>query len=127
VTPPPTEPAPTWRTRRPVLVTVSVLSALVAAAALVWLVWAALGHATSPKIQMLGYEIHGRSVTVRFEVAKQPEDTVRCIVRARDAAGAEVARTPVTLRPGSGTERVSHTLRAVNRPVSGEVESCRAV
>jgi hypothetical protein len=127
VTPPDTEPAPTWRTSRPAVITVSVLSAVVAAAALVWLLWAALGHATSPKIQMLGYDIDGRSVTVRFEVVKQAEDTVRCVVRARDAAGAEVARSPVTLGPGSGTERVSHTLRAVDRPVSGEVEACHVV
>lgn len=102
---------------------------IIAAVGVVWLLWAALGHARQPKFQVLGYEITGRAVTVRFEVVKPADARVACVLRARDASGLEVARRQVMIEPGVDSARHVVTRRLVGTavPVSGEVTGCRVV
>ncbi|MGH8869694.1 MAG: DUF4307 domain-containing protein [Actinomycetes bacterium] len=118
------EPGPSWRSSRRVTVAAAVIAATTFVLGVVWLVWAALWHATGPQVQLLGYDLDSRRVTVRFEIVKQADDAVTCVVRARDTSGAEVAREEVRLPAGPSRDVVTHTLRTTARPVSGEVEGC---
>jgi hypothetical protein len=67
------------------------------------------------------------SVRVDFRVTKDPEATAYCVVRARNAAGAETGRDVVEVGPApDGAQRVevSHVLTTVERPVTGELRGC---
>ncbi|BEP12247.1 hypothetical protein acdb102_05580 [Acidothermaceae bacterium B102] len=64
------------------------------------------------------------SVIVSFEVDKPAAWTVTCAVRARNAAGAEVGRSPVTIPPGKKVNHETYTLTTTDHAVTGEVEDC---
>jgi hypothetical protein len=67
------------------------------------------------------------SVRVDFRVTKDPGVTAYCIVRARNAAGAETGRDVVEVGPapdGGPRVEVSHVLTTVERPVTGELRGC---
>jgi hypothetical protein len=67
------------------------------------------------------------SVRVDFRVTKDAGATAYCIVRARNAAGAETGRDVVEVGPaadGAQQVDVSHVLTTVERPVTGELRGC---
>jgi xanthine/uracil permease len=63
-------------------------------------------------------------VVVNFEVHRPASMAVVCVVRARDAAGAEVGRANVTVPPGDKITHVPYTLTTTGQAVTGEVEDC---
>ncbi|MER7458274.1 DUF4307 domain-containing protein [Micromonospora sp. NPDC126480] len=67
-------------------------------------------------------------VLVDFRVTVPPGGSAVCLLRARDRAGAEVAREQVTVtaRPGERQVTTQHRLVTTARPFIGEVLRCRA-
>jgi hypothetical protein len=74
----------------------------------------------------LSYEVvSDTAVQVRFSVPLTPGATVYCVVRARDAAGAEVGRDDVRVGPQrTSPVLVTHVLTTVRRAATGEVTHC---
>lgn len=66
-------------------------------------------------------------VLVDFRVTLPPGGSAVCVLRARDRAGAEVAREQVTVtaRPGERQATARHRLVTSGRPFIGEVLRCR--
>jgi hypothetical protein len=113
------------RRRRPVALVATMV--IVVGLSLVWLVWAAFGNAREPKVQVLGYQVDGQSVTVRFEVVKPADTRVECLLRARDASGLEIARQQVMIESGLSRAVVSRRLVGTAVPVTGEVTGCHTI
>jgi hypothetical protein len=65
-----------------------------------------------------------RTVIVTFEVHKPASMAVTCVVRARNAAGAEVGRQTVAIPAGAAVAYKTYTLATTDRAVTGEVEDC---
>ncbi len=67
-------------------------------------------------------------VLVDFRVNVPPGGSAVCVLRARDRAGADVAREQVTVtaRPGERQVTAQHRLVTTGRPFIGEVLRCRA-
>ena len=61
---------------------------------------------------------------VSYEVHKPAAWTVTCVIRARNAAGAEVGRATITLPPGKSVVTGSYTLTTTDRAVTGEIQDC---
>jgi hypothetical protein len=74
----------------------------------------------------LGYQVvSDTAVQVRFSVPLTPGTTVSCVVRARDAAGAEVGRSDVRVGPQrTSPVLVTHLVSTVRRAAMGEVTHC---
>lgn len=72
-------------------------------------------------------DVTDTQVVVTFVVRLPPEGTAICVVRARDATGAEAGREQITVAPGpdAGRTVVTHRLATRTRPVTGEVMGCR--
>lgn len=72
-------------------------------------------------------DITDTQVVVTFIVRLPAGRAGVCVVRARDAAGAETGRAEITVTPGPDAERtvVTHRLVTRARPVTGEVQGCR--
>jgi Domain of unknown function (DUF4307) len=64
------------------------------------------------------------TVIVSFEVHKPSSMTVTCVVRARNAAGAEVGRATVQIPPGQAVTHKTYTLATTDKAVTGEVQDC---
>jgi Domain of unknown function (DUF4307) len=72
-------------------------------------------------------DITDTQIVVTFTVRLPADATAKCVVRARDAAGAETGREEITVKAGpdpAGTT-VTHRLLTRGRPVTGEVQGCR--
>ncbi|MBQ1025898.1 DUF4307 domain-containing protein [Micromonospora sp. C95] len=78
--------------------------------------------------QVISYgDITDDQVVVDFRVNLPDGDSAVCVLRARDHAGAEVAReaVPVTAVAGQPHVTVRHRLVTTARPFIGEVVRCR--
>ena len=73
-------------------------------------------------------DVTDTQVVVEFQVTVPAGGSAVCVLRARDRAGAEVAREEVrvTAQPGERHPRVVHRLATTGRPVTGEVVRGRA-
>ena len=79
------------------------------------------------RAQVVTFSTGERQVAVEFDVAAEAGRPVTCVVRARNAAGAEVGRELVEVRPlteGQRSVRVRHVLATTDVPVTGEVQRC---
>lgn len=88
-------------------------------------------YATSPTIsgQQSGFVVvDDRTIDITVDVTRdRPEQEVFCIIRAKDAAGAEVARREVFVPASSdGTTRLVTRLVTTGPPVAGDVYGCGA-
>ena len=84
--------------------------------------------ASEPIGALLGYQIvSDRAVDVRFEVSRKPGSKAVCLIRARDAGGAEVGRAEVPVNPAGGRQvRLTYRLATTARANTGEVADCLA-
>ncbi|MEV6815585.1 DUF4307 domain-containing protein [Micromonospora sp. NPDC051296] len=79
-------------------------------------------------VQVISYsDITATQVVVDFRVNLPDGGSAVCVLRARDHAGAEVAReeVPVTAEAGQRHITVRHRLATSARPFIGEVVRCR--
>lgn len=79
--------------------------------------------------QVITYtDVTDTRILVDFQVTVPPGGTAVCLLRARSADGAEVAREEVTVTaaPGERAVRAQHRLTTSGRPFIGEVVRCRA-
>jgi hypothetical protein len=67
------------------------------------------------------------NVVITFLVRMPAGEAARCVLRARDADGAETGREEIIVQPGPDPSRTiaSHRLVTRARPVTGEVVGCR--
>jgi hypothetical protein len=83
---------------------------------------------TDVRFRELGFAVvSDAQVRVDFEVRRPAGETAYCVVRARDAQGAETGREVVEIEAaedGGRTTRVSHLLSTSQRAVTGEVQRC---
>jgi hypothetical protein len=102
--------------------------AVAAAVAVAGLLWQGLSR-SRPEVNagLLGYRVLGdTAVELRIEVVKDPAVAGVCVVRARDAAGYEVARARVPVPAGGPRRRVlTYRLGTNGNPVGGELLGCR--
>lgn len=80
--------------------------------------------------QVITYtDITDNQVLVDFRVTVPSGGSAVCLLRARDRAGAEVAREQVTVTAEPGNRHVTtrHRLTTTARPFIGEVMRCRPV
>jgi hypothetical protein len=109
---------------------VLIAGAAVLAALLLGATYLAFDRFTSTRtsVGLLGYGVlSDHAVEVRFEVHKDRNATVVCLVRARDRDGAEVGNAPVTVGPSSADPVVTvYTLTTTRRASTGEVTACSA-
>ncbi|MET8308281.1 MULTISPECIES: DUF4307 domain-containing protein [unclassified Micromonospora] len=78
--------------------------------------------------QVITYtDITDNQVVVNFRVTVPPGGSAVCVLRARDLAGAEVAREEVTVtaEPGDRHVTTQHRLATSAKPFIGEVLRCR--
>lgn len=78
------------------------------------------------QVGLRGFSVSSESsVTVAFEVDKDPAASVLCTVRARSADGAEVGTALVLVGPADRDRTVvTHELTTTGRAASGEVTGC---
>ena len=103
------------------------LIAVGAGAALAYLLWAGLYHATPPvRGGLVGYEVTDRSATVRVEVIKEADATAVCRVRAQDSDHVTVGSAEARVGPPEHGERsvVEIVVPTTARPVNGELRGC---
>jgi hypothetical protein len=114
--------------RRRLLVTLGVLALV---AALAWAAWAGSGLAAQQRVssQVIGFsEPTDSAVTLTFQVTKDPEDTVRCDVRAMAEDFTTVGWRTVELGPADEDVVARQVeIRTQQRAVSAEVMGCEAV
>jgi hypothetical protein len=92
-----------------------------------WVIWAAVQQADPPmQWRTVGVsDVSDTSVTLAFEVDKDPSDAVVCTVRALDASGVEVGRAEVPVTGNQSTTSVVYTLQVTARPASADVIDCQ--
>ncbi|SDQ69366.1 DUF4307 domain-containing protein [Quadrisphaera sp. DSM 44207] len=111
------------RRRRRVVAGVAVL----AAAALAWVVWAGLAAAgREVRWETQGYDVvDDGTVVVTFTVAKDPEATARCEVEALSSTFARVGLTSADVGPAPQRgATATATVRTQERAVTGQVREC---
>ncbi|WP_421083574.1 DUF4307 domain-containing protein [Rothia nasimurium] len=92
--------------------------------------WVQLDRADRPVGRDVGFELTSQDeASITFEVAKQPQDTAVCAVKALNTAGApvgwkEVAIGPYTDTQGNGVSVQSTTLRLLGEATTVTVDSC---
>ncbi|GIH08239.1 hypothetical protein Rhe02_63060 [Rhizocola hellebori] len=71
-------------------------------------------------------DVTDNQVVVTFLVRLPEGGAARCVVRARDASGAETGREEILVKagPDPGQTEATHRLPTRSRPVTGEVEGC---
>ncbi|MEI6693725.1 MAG: DUF4307 domain-containing protein [Actinomycetes bacterium] len=70
--------------------------------------------------------IDDRTVEIEYIVrTRNPNDTVTCIVRARDKQSNEIGRTTKTSSPGQSVQDITVRLRTVVRANLGEIQNCQ--
>lgn len=102
--------------------------AVVGAALLGWLIWAALAAANpDTRSAVLGFRVlDDRRVQVRFEVVADKAAAVTCSVRAQDSSGEIVGLTGVDIGPGPEDRREAETVLSTRgRAVTATVAGCR--
>ncbi|MGH3329593.1 MAG: DUF4307 domain-containing protein [Streptomycetales bacterium] len=107
-----------------------VVGGTLAGAAVAFVFWAAVHHATPPVSHgLLGYTVaSNHSAKVRFEiVTESPDSTVACVVSALNGQHQEVGRKEVTVSAGQSPVTHSEVLRTIERPVTVTVGECRVV
>lgn len=74
-----------------------------------------------------GYQVDDTGVVITFLVRLPESGAARCVLRARDATGAETGRAEIVVVPGPDASRTvaSHRLPTRTRAVTGEVQGCR--
>ena len=86
------------------------------------------GSPQDVRFQLLGFSVDeaAQSVELRWTVDREPGTPVLCVVRSRDAAGAEVGRAEVPVPAGTEGSRVAMTFRLATAgvPNTGEVTDC---
>lgn len=104
---------------------------LVVAAALTWLLWAALFQASR---QSLTFETQGHDVlddsriTVTFTVTQPVGDRARCRIQALSSGAARVGLAVVDVGPSERpSTRQQVTVRTQQRAVTGTVAECTAL
>lgn len=106
-----------------------VVSCLVAAVGVAWVLWAGLRAAQREvRWSNVGYDVvDDTTVEVTFTVVKDPATTVACWVEALDSAFATVGLTTAEVGP-SERRAVTTTVvvRTQQRAVTGVVDRCRA-
>ena len=72
-------------------------------------------------------DVTDNQVVVTFQVRLPEGGSAKCVVRARDATGAETGREEIVVKagPNPGQTVASHRLATRSRPVTGEVQGCR--
>ncbi|MEU5549635.1 DUF4307 domain-containing protein [Micromonospora sp. NPDC047793] len=113
--------------RRRLLTTLLVVTVLVALTAVSFRLYRQYGD-PAYDAQVITYgEITDQQVVVNFRVNLPAGGSAVCALRARDHAGAEVAReeVPVTAADGQRSVTVRHSLATSARPFIGEVVRCR--
>ncbi|MEJ5915117.1 DUF4307 domain-containing protein [Pseudokineococcus sp. 1T1Z-3] len=110
----------------------AVAGAAAAGAALVaWVVWAGLGLASAQTVsyQEIGFATPtATEVVLTFQVTKDPEDTVRCDVRALAEDFSTVGWRTVDLGPSQETTlRQAVTIPTQSESVSAEVMGCEVL
>ncbi|QTE28856.1 DUF4307 domain-containing protein [Pengzhenrongella sicca] len=119
-------PAPTARRHRAAIAAAWIGGAL----ALALVVWLGIGIVQDPvKWSDVGFSVKGAErVDVTFEVTKDPESTVECMVHALNRGYAEVGVIRVTAGPAT-TQTVRHTVTVATQElaVTGLVDSCEVV
>jgi hypothetical protein len=73
------------------------------------------------------FEASDTGVAVTLMVRLPEGGSAVCVVRARDASGAETGREEIRVTAGPEPERtiITHRLPTKTRPVTGEVQGCR--
>ncbi|MCW2777417.1 MAG: Conserved rane protein of uncharacterized function [Frankiales bacterium] len=85
-----------------------------------------LGPDTAASTQLRGYVVESdTSVSIEFEVARDPGSTVHCLVRARGTGGGEVGRREFDVAPSQQRSTVvREVLPTSERAVTGELVGC---
>ena len=114
--------------RRPLLAALVGLALVAALGALVVRLYQQYGDPAYDAKVITYTGITDTQVLVDFQVTVPPGGSAVCVLRARDRAGAEVAREQVTVtaRPGERQVTAQHRLVTTGRPFIGEVLRCRA-
>ena len=113
--------------RRPVLTVLLAVAVVVALTAVSFRLYRQYGD-PAYDAQVLTYgEITDTQVVVDFRVTLPDGASAVCLLRARDHAGAEVAREEVPVTAGAGQRQVTvrHRLATTAKPFIGEVVRCR--
>jgi hypothetical protein len=114
------------RTRRPLVVAVAGLLAVVG---LGWLVWTSVEH-SRPEVssQLVGYGVRGdHAVTASFTVVRRDTGVrATCLLRALAADHAVVGELNVPVTSGPLTARVESTVRTERRADSVDLIGCTA-
>ncbi|MGC5052678.1 DUF4307 domain-containing protein [Micromonospora sp. DT48] len=113
--------------RRPVLVALLALVLVAGLTAVSFRLYRQYGD-PAYDVQVISYgDITDNQVVVDFRVNLPDGGSAVCLLRARDHAGAEVAReeVPVTAAAGERHVTVRHRLATEARPFIGEVVRCR--
>jgi hypothetical protein len=80
--------------------------------------------------RVLGYDVQSdRRVSIEVEVVKNTASKAYCVIRARDARGAEVGRDVAVVDPVGSTDKTvrgTFALATTARAVTGEVDACTA-
>jgi len=103
-----------------------VVLGVVVLAFLGWVGWAALQQsAADVRWSTFGYsDVSDTSVTVEFDVFKQPGETVMCTVQALDVTSDVVGQARVEVSGDRADVHVTYALPVTRRPTSAQVESC---
>ena len=114
------------RTRRPLVIGVTVALALVG---LAWLLWVLLFHGR-PQVtsEMVGFDIDGQHAAVaRFTVVRR-ETTVRatCLLRAYADDHSVVGELTVPVESGAKVASLSSTVRTERRATTVDLVGCTA-
>lgn len=115
------------RRRRPWLAAVALVGALTVSGLVAFRLYQQYGDPTYDAQVITYTDITDSQVVIRFQVTVPPGGSAVCLLRARDAAGAEVARTQITVDAPDGERSVTaeHRLATSARPFIGEVVRCR--
>lgn len=92
--------------------------------------WVQLSRADQPIGRDVGFELTSKDeASITFEVAKNPQDTAVCAVKALNTAGAPVGWKEVSVGPyadeqGNGVSVQSTTLRLLGEATTVTVDTC---
>lgn len=116
-----------FRRRRPVLTALVGLALVAALGTIVVRLYQQYGSPEYDPTVIAYTDITDSQVLIDFRVTVPPGGSAVCVVRARDRAGAEVAREQVTVtaQPDERQVRTQHLLVTEGRPFIGEVLRCR--
>ncbi|WP_341719085.1 DUF4307 domain-containing protein [Micromonospora sp. FIMYZ51] len=115
------------RRRRPVLTALLVVAALAVLTVISARLYRQYGDPTYDAQVITYSDITDNQVVVDFRVHLPEGGSAVCVLRARDHAGAELAReeVPVSAAEGQRQVTVRHRLTTTARPFIGEVVRCR--